>query len=65
MNSTLKDIYQYYLNSELYKYNRMCIKNKEGEKVAKLYDYIAQNICQYFLYNKGNKKKNINNINNP
>ena len=42
----------------------MYIKNKEGEKVAKLYDYIAQNICQYFLYNKGNKKKNINNINN-
>jgi len=64
MNSTLKDIYQYYLNSQLYKYNRMYIKNKEGEKVAKLYDYIAQNICQYFLYNKGNKKKNINNINN-
>lgn len=63
MNSTLKDIYQYYLNSQLYKYNRMYIKNKEGEKVAKLYDYIAQNICQYFLYNKGNKKKNINNIN--
>ena len=64
MKSTLKDIYQYYLNSQLYKYNRMYIKNKEGEKVAKLYDYIAQNICQYFLYNKGNKKKNINNINN-
>jgi hypothetical protein len=64
MKSTLKDIYQYYLNSQLYKYYRMYIKNKEGEKVAKLYDYIAQNICQYFLYNKGNKKKNINNINN-
>ena len=45
MKSTLKDIYQYYLNSQLYKYNRMYIKNKEGEKVAKLYDYIAQNIC--------------------
>lgn len=61
MNSTLKDIYKYYLSSRLYIYDRMYIKNKEGENVAKLYDYIAQNICQYFLYNKGNKKKsNIN-----
>ena len=58
MNSSLKDIYKYYLSSGLYKYDRMYIKNKEGEKVAKLYDYISQNICQYFLYNKGNKKKN-------
>ena len=61
MNSSLKDIYKYYLSSGLYKYDRMYIKNKEGEKVAKLYDYISQNICQYFLYNKGNKKKiNVN-----
>ena len=71
MKSTLKEIFQYYLSSRLYKYYRMYIKNKEGENVAKLYDYIAQNICQYFLYNRGNKKKNklnnidnINNINN-
>jgi len=65
MNSSLKDIYKYYLSSELYKYDRMYIKKKEGEKVAKLYDYISQNICQYFLYNKGNKKKNnVNNVNN-
>ena len=63
MSTTLKEIYQYYLSSQLYIYYRMCIRKKEGEKVAKLYDYIAQNICEYFLYNKGNKKK-INNINN-
>ena len=61
MTSSLKDIYKSYLSSRLYKYDRMYIKNKEGENVAKLYDYIAQNICQYFLYNRGNKKKiNIN-----
>lgn len=58
MNSSLKDIYKYYLSSGLYKYDRKYIKNKEGEKVAKLYDYISQNICQYFLCNKGNKRKN-------
>jgi hypothetical protein len=65
MSTTLKEIYQYYLSSQLYIYYRMCIRKKEGEKVAKLYDYIAQNICEYFLYNKGNKKKNnINNLKN-
>ena len=69
MNSSLKNIYKYYLSSQLYIYDRIYIKNKEGEKVAKLYDYIAKNICQYFLYNKGNKKnsniyKKKYNINN-
>ena len=65
MSTTLKEIYQYYLSSQLYICYRKCIRKKEGEKVAKLYDYIAQNICEYFLYNKGNKKKNnINNIKN-
>ena len=65
MSTTLKEIYQYYLSSQLYICYRKCIRKKEGEKVAKLYDYIAQNICEYFLYNKGNKKKNnINNLKN-
>ena len=56
MNSSLKDIYQYYLISDLYKYHRMCIIKKEGENSGKLYDYVAKNICKYFIYNKGNKK---------
>ena len=65
MNSPLKDIYKYYLSSDLYKYYRMYIKKKEGENIAKLYDYVAQNICEYFIYNKGNKKKiSLNNNNN-
>ena len=65
MSTTLKEIYQYYLSSQLYIYYRKGIRKKEGEKIAKLYDYIAQNICEYFLYNKGNKKKiNINNLKN-
>ena len=59
MSTTLKEIYQYYLSSQLYIYYRKGIRKKEGEKIAKLYDYIAQNICEYFLYNKGNKKKLI------
>ena len=70
MSSSLKDIYQYYLTSDLYKYHRLYIIKKEGENIGKLYDYVAMNICKYFLYNKGNKKiinynnnKNVNNNN--
>ena len=71
MSSSLKDIYQYYITSDLYKYHRLYIIKKEGENIGKLYDYVAMNICKYFLYNKGNKKiinynnnKNVNNNNN-
>ena len=64
MNSTLKDIYQCYLSSDLYKYYRLCIIKKEGESYAKIYDYIAHNICKYFIYNKGNKKDNYIDNNN-
>ena len=56
MSSSLKDIYQYYITSDLYKYHRLYIIKKEGENIGKLYDYVAMNICKYFLYNKGNKK---------
>ena len=70
MNNSLKNIYQYYLISDLYKYHRMCIIKKEGENPGRLYDYVAQNMCIYFIYNKGNKNlinyknKNFNVINN-
>ena len=70
MNNSLKDIYQYYLISDLYKYHRMCIIKKEGENPGRLYDYVAQNMCIYFIYNKGNKNlinyknKNFNVISN-
>ncbi len=63
MNNSLKNIYQYYLISDLYKYHRMCIIKKEGENLGKLYDYVAQNICIYFIYNKGNKVINYKNNN--
>ena len=63
MNSSLKDIYKCYLSSDLYKYYRMYIVKKEGENSAKIYDYIANNICKYFIYNKGNKKDNYLNNN--
>ena len=69
MTGTMQQIYQYYLVSDFYKYHYRNIKRKEGENVAKLFEFTAHNICQYFLFNKGNKKKikkkNVNNnINN-
>ena len=48
----------------------MCIIKKEGENPGRLYDYVAQNMCIYFIYNKGNKNlinyknKNFNVISN-
>lgn len=54
----LKDIYRIYLSSRLYKYHKERVKIKEGINASKLYDYVANNIIQYFLFNKGNKSKN-------
>lgn len=63
MKCKLHELYQYYLVSDYFKYNYKNIKRKEGEKIAKLFDFTAHNICQYFLLNKGNKKKVRKNIN--
>ena len=57
MSGTMQQIYEYYLASNFYKYHYKNIKRKEGENVAKLFEFTAHNICQYFLFNKGNKKK--------
>ena len=57
MKTKLKDIYKYYLNSDLYIIDKKRIESKSGEGVLKLYDFVATNICEYFLLNKGNDKR--------
>ena len=57
MKSKLKDIYKYYISSKLYLMDKKRIEKKSGEAVVKLYDFVATNICQYFLMNKGNDKR--------
>ncbi len=57
MKTKLKDIYKYYLSSDLYIMDKKRIESKSGEGVAKLYDFVATNICDYFLLNKGNDKR--------
>lgn len=63
MKTKLKDIYKLYIISDLYKYEKRKIEKKSGKGVAQLYDFVATNICEYFLYNKGNHRNNcFNNI---
>ena len=57
----LKDVYTVYLESELFKKDFEKIKEKDRERIVSLYDFVARNMCEYFLMSKGNKKnKNIN-----
>ena len=57
MKSKLKDIYKYYIISDLYIMDKKRIESKFGESVVKLYDFVANNLCEYFLLNKGNDKR--------
>ena len=63
MKTKLKDIYRLYINSDLYLYEKKKIEKKSGIGVAQLYDFVATNICEYFLLNKGNHRNNYSNIN--
>ena len=56
MKSSFKDIYKIYLNSDLYKYDKNLIEKKSGKNIAFLYDFVACNITDYFLLNKGNHR---------
>ena len=56
-NSTFENIYIVYLESEIYKKDFKKILEKDGEKMAILYDYVSKNMCNYYLLSKGNKKK--------
>ena len=54
MKSKLKDIYKYYISSDLYIMDKKIIESKFGVAIAKLYDFVATNLCEYFLLNKRN-----------
>ena len=62
MKTKLKDIYKLYIISDLYLYEKKKIEKKSGYGVAQLYDFVATNICEYFLLNKGNHRNKFNNI---
>ena len=56
-NSSFEHVYMIYIDSDLYKKDFEKISLKDGYKIATLYDYVAKNMCEYFLLSKGNKKK--------
>ena len=56
-NSSFEHVYMVYINSDLYKKDFEKILMKDGQNIASLYDYVAKNMCEYFLLSKGNKKK--------
>lgn len=60
-NSKFENVYQIYLCSDMYKKDYEKIYHKDGEKIATLYDYVAKNMCEYYLLSKGNKKKILRN----
>lgn len=63
MKTKLKEIYKLYICSDLYLYEKRKIEKKSGLDVALLYDFVATHLCEYFLLNKGNHRKNGININ--
>jgi len=65
LEMTYKDAFEAYLKSARYLIDYNYIKQREGEKFAILYDYVSKVLINYFLYGKGNKKKNQIYADNP
>lgn len=57
MGSKLARVFKIYLESDLFKKDFERIKLKDGEEISSLYEFVAKNMCEYFLFSKGNKKK--------
>ena len=64
MKSKINNLYECYLLSDFYLREKKRIETKSGIDVAILYDFVATNICEYFLLNKGNRRINNRNSNN-
>ena len=58
-NMTFKQVYITYLESTLFKKDYEKIKKKDGNEIAQLFDYVARNMCDYYLFSKGNKKTKL------
>jgi hypothetical protein len=50
-------VYNTYLESNLFIKDFEKIKGRDGEEIALLYEYVAKNMCEYYLLSKGNKSK--------
>ena len=64
--SKINTLYIQYVQSNRYKRMLELIKNKKGVKIAKLYQFVADNFVNYYLFSKAHIKKNslLEEINN-
>lgn len=65
MKAKLRDIIKFYLKSDLFTLDKKILEKKSGINDAILFDFVANNICDYFQYGNStlNKKENISEIN--
>jgi hypothetical protein len=65
MNSKLVEVIKIYLMSNLFIYDKKKLEKKSGINDVILFNFVANNICDYFLYGNttSNKKENISEIN--
>lgn len=64
LNLKLKEVIEYYINSKQYIRDYLHIYNREGEKFATLFDFIAHIFIQYYTKSKGNKPKQMKSLYN-
>ena len=55
--SNYHQMYEMYIKSERYKGDTEKIKKREGQKFAVLYDFVARNFAEYYLYGKAHIQK--------
>jgi hypothetical protein len=55
---THREAFEAYIKSNRYQSDYNYIKQREGEKYAILFDYVAKIYVRYFLNGRGNKKRN-------
>ena len=63
MNSSLIDIIKIYLSSNLFIYDKKKLQRKSGLNDVILFDFVANNICDYFQYNSVSGSKCTTNTN--
>lgn len=54
---SLEEVYEYYISSKRYKSDKDMVIIKEGAEFATLFQFIAENIINYYKNNNGNKPK--------
>ena len=57
--SRIDDLYSLYIQSKRYKKEIELMKKRKGIKMTILYQFVAENLVNYYYYSKPHKKRNI------